>query len=350
MNRPECRPGSDGTARLDRVGEPQAILVPLNRSAIFLVVTVHEGGEDGVRDLLADVTGLTRSVGFRVPADRLTCVTSIGSAAWDRLFGGPRPAALHPFEELRGDRHCAPATPGDLLFHLTAATTAACFELAGKLVERLSGFAEIVDHTVGFGYFEQRDLLGFVDGTENPTGAAAYSAALVGAEDPDFAGGSYVIVQKYLHAMADWRALSVGEQERVIGRTKLDDFELADQAPDSHVAMNSLTDAAGVARQILRANMPFGDVATGEYGTYYIAYAADPDVTETMLRRMFLGTDGAAAGHDRILDFSTAVTGTLFFTPPVEFLDNPPPPADVVPAPSAPAREADGSLGIGSLR
>ncbi|RDI51813.1 Dyp-type peroxidase [Nocardia mexicana] len=336
------------------MGEPQPILDPLTRAAIFLVATIDEGGEPAVRDLLADLSGLTRSVGFRVPSADLSCCTGIGSAAWDRLFAGPKPAELHEFPGYFGERHQAPATPGDLLFHIRAEAPDACFELAMTIGDRLRGAATIVDETIGFRYFEVRDLLGFVDGTENPEGRQASSAALVGDEDPDFAGGSYVVVQKYTHDLDSWNALSVEEQERVIGRTKLGDYELSDEDKplNSHVAVNTLYDADGTQRQIVRANMPFGSVRAGEFGTYYIAYAATPSVTERMLERMFLGSDEAT--YDRILDFSTAVTGTLFFTPTTEFLDDPPgPPARVETAddhPPAATPAGNGSLEIGTLK
>ncbi|WP_067816330.1 Dyp-type peroxidase [Nocardia inohanensis] len=334
--------------------EPQPLLDPLSPAAMFLVATIDEGGEAVVRDLLADLPGLRRSVGFRLPGSGLACITSIGSQAWDRLFGGPKPAELHEFPGYQGEKHQAPATPGDLLFHLKAEGQDAVFELAMKIAERLSGAATIIDETVGFRYFEQRDLLGFVDGTENPEGQLAAAVGLIGDEDPEFTGGSYVIVQKYLHDLEAWRALSVTEQERVIGRTKLEDFELsdADKPADSHVAVNDQDDNG----TIVRANMPFGSVAGGEFGTYYVAYAATPAVPELMLERMFLGTGEAA--YDRILDFSTAVTGTLFFTPPNAFFDNLPD----APAPAAAAvRESsesngvgmssnNGSLGIGTLK
>jgi putative iron-dependent peroxidase len=327
---------------------PQSVLVPLTGAAIFLVVRVEPGGEDAARGLLERVTGLTRAVGFRVPAGNLSCVTSIGSELWDRLFAGPRPAGLHPFIELTGAKHKAVSTPGDLLFHIRADQLDMCFELASQIMNELDGAATVIDEVHGFKYFEMRDLLGFVDGTENPSGDEADEAVVIGAEDPSFAGGSYVIVQKYLHDMPSWHALSTEEQERVIGRTKLGDMELADDVKpaNSHVALNTVVDDNGDEREILRDNMPFGRVGRAEYGTYFIGYAASPDIIELMLRNMFIGRP--VGNTDRVLDFSTAVTGTLFFVPTADFLENPPEPAPAVA--EQPEEAVTFSLRVGSLK
>ncbi|MFD9123404.1 Dyp-type peroxidase [Kitasatospora sp. NPDC059571] len=330
------------------MAEPQPVIAPRARAAMFLVATVGPGGESAARDLLQDLAGLRRSVGFRDPGAGLSCITGIGSTAWDRLFDGPRPRDLHPFVPLSGPRHRAPATPGDLLFHLRADRTDLCFELARLIGERLVGAGTVVDEVHGFTYFDERDLLGFVDGSENPEGRTAHDAVFVGDEDPDFAGGSYVIVQKYVHDLAAWNALPEHEQERVVGRTKLANVELPDDVKpaNSHVALNTVTDENGDERKIVRENMPFGNVANGEFGTYFIGYARTPAVTEQMLRNMFLGNPPGL--HDRILDFSTAVTGCLFHVPSADFLD------DLPALPSAAAASAasvaEGSLGIGSLK
>jgi putative iron-dependent peroxidase len=212
----------------------------------------------------------------------------------------------------------------------------------------MAGGVTVVDEVHGFRYFDNRDLLGFVDGTENPDGPLAVSATAIGDEDPDFAGSCYVHVQKYVHDMSAWNAISVTEQERVIGRTKLEDIELDDdiKPDDSHVALNVVTDDEGTELKIVRHNMPFGELGKSEYGTYFIGYSRTPQVTEQMLRNMFLGDP--PGNTDRILDFSTAVTGGLFFSPTVDFLDDPPP------LPTAPVAETsvaqDGSLSIGSLK
>ncbi|MFG2640463.1 Dyp-type peroxidase [Streptomyces sp. NPDC048370] len=324
----------------------QPVVVPPSKAAVFLVVTVDPGGETAVRDTLADLAGLTRSVAFRAPDDRLTCVVGIASGAWDRLVGGPRPRELHPFTPLTGPRHRAPATPGDLLFHVRARRMDLCFELARLLVEALGPAVTVVDEVHGFKYFDERDLLGFVDGSENPEGGAATEAVFVTAEDddPPFRGGSYVIVQKYVHDMTAWQSLTVEQQERVIGRTKSANVELADDVKptDSHVALNTIVAEDGTEQKILRENMPFGQIGRGEFGTYFIGYARTPSVTEQMLRNMFLGDPPGVT--DRILDFSTAVTGGLFFVPTADLLDDLPAP------PAAAAAQRGDSLRIGSLK
>jgi porphyrinogen peroxidase len=324
-----------------QAGEPQAILTPITEAAIFLTVTVDPGAEAAVRDVLSDVSGLKRSVGFRIPEAELTCVVGVGSAVWEPMFGLPRPRGLHAFRELNGSRHSAPATAGDLLFHIRAHRLDMCFELAQLLMDRLKPYARVVDEVHGFRSFDERDLLGFVDGTENPDGMAARAAVLIGDDDPEFAGGSYAVAQKYLHDLEAWNALTVEAQERAIGRTKLNDVELPDELKpaNSHVALNTIVDENGDEHQIMRFNMPFGRVGAGEFGTYFIGYVRSPEVIEEMLQNMFIGKPPGT--YDRILDFSTAVTGNLFFVPTVDFLDDPPGPA---------ATLSDGSLAIGSLK
>nr|WP_294847536.1 Dyp-type peroxidase [uncultured Sphingomonas sp.] len=302
---------------------PQAAAAGLTQGAIFLVVTIEPGAdnETTARQLLADMSSLVRGVGFRNPGDQLSCVTGIGSDAWNRLIGSPRPKHLHPFKEIVGV-HTAPSTPGDLLFHIRAETFDQCFELANIIMTRLGDAAKVEDEVHGFKYFDDRDLLGFVDGTENPTGALANAAVLIGDEDPDFIGGSYVIVQKYLHNLTAWNKVAVEEQENIIGRHKLSDTEQLekDKKPYAHNVLTNIDDADGNQLQIVRANMPFGEIGKAEYGTYFIGYACSPERTETMLNNMFIGNPPGT--YDHLLDFSTAVTGTLFFVPSSTWLDD----------------------------
>jgi len=334
----------------------QPVSSPLTHSAIFLVVTINPGEENRAKVLsfCPDLSGLVRAVGFRDLEGAVTCILGVGSEAWDRLFGSPRPAELHPFREFRsGPRH-AVSTPGDLIFHIRAKRMDLCFELATQILARVTGAVTTVDEIQAFRYFDQRDLLGFVDGTENPTGNAAAEAVFIRDEDPVFAGGSYVTVQKYLHNLDAWRSVSTEIQEKIIGRTKVADIELDDSVKPT-CAHNALTviEENGREIKILRDNMPFGSPGHGEFGTYFIGYSCSPRTIEQMLENMFIGRP--PGNYDRILDFSTAVTGNLFFVPTATFLDDVSPnqaattPASVRTS-TSPAPSKDGSLGIGSLK
>jgi putative iron-dependent peroxidase len=336
---------------------PQPVSAPLTRAAIFLVVTINSDPDNraAARSFCADLSALIRAVDFRDLEAGLSCVMGIGSGAWDRLFGNPRPAELHPFREIQaGSRH-AVSTPGDLLFHIRAKRMDLCFEMATQIMARLGDAVSVVDEVHGFRYFDDRDLLGFVDGTENPRGEAVIKAALIGEEDSAFAGGSYVIVQKYLHDLDGWNGLSTEAQERIIGRTKLSDIELDDsiKPTSAHNALTTITEN-GREFQIVRDNMPFGRAGNGEFGTYFIGYCRTPRVTEQMIENMFVGRP--PGNYDRLLDFSRAVTGILFFVPSATFLDavNDGEPKAAKPDAStvepSKASTGDRSLRVGSLK
>jgi putative iron-dependent peroxidase len=313
----------DAPKELNEIVLPQTVVGPLTRAAIFLVVSIgpEQASYATLRSFCAGLAGLVRAVEFRDVEAGLTCVVAFGSDAWDNLFGTPRPAELHPFQEIRsGGRH-AVSTPGDILFHIRAKRTDLCFELATQIMDSIGDAVAVDDEVHGFRYFDDRDVIGFVDGTENPRGSAAEQAAIVGDEDIKFAGGSYVIVQKYLHDMKGWNALPVETQEGIIGRKKLSDIELNDVEKQAF-AHNALTviEENGKEVKILRDNMPFGRPGHGEFGTYFIGYSRTPRTTETMLQNMFVGRP--PGNYDRLLDFSKAVTGSLFFAPSSTFLDN----------------------------
>ena len=352
---PMTTPGAAGSSSTI----PQPVSAPLTRAAIFLVVTINPGTDNcaTVRSLCPDLATLLRAVAFREPEGNLSCIMAFGSAAWDRLFGEPRPAELHPFREIRAGARHAVATSGDILFHIRAERMDLCFELAAQIMTRLGDAVASLDEVHGFRYFDSRDLLGFVDGTENPTGQEAVDATVIGEEDFAFAGGSYVIVQKYLHDLAGWNSLPTEAQECIIGRTKLSDIEIDEsiRPTSAHNSLNTIVED-GKEIKIVRDNMPFGVAGRGEFGTYFIGYSRSPRTMEQMLENMFIGRP--PGNYDRILDFSRAVTGNLFFVPSATFLDEVTPDAPSAEPAASPAVDPsqpippmpDGSLGIGSLK
>jgi porphyrinogen peroxidase len=302
---------------------PQPVATSLTRAAIFLVVTINQGAGNrvAIRSFCADLAALVRSVGFREQEGTLSCVVGFGSDAWDQLFGKPRPAELHKFREIRaGERH-AVSTPGDMLFHIRAQRMDLCFELETQIMTQLGAAVSPVDEVQGFRYFDSRDLIGFVDGTENPKGQDAIDATLITDEDHRFAAGSYVIIQKYLHDLAGWNSLPTEKQEQIVGRTKLNDVELNDKVKPTY-AHNVLTKIVEDGREvkILRDNMAFGHAGQNEFGTYFIGYSRSPRTIEKMLENMFVGKP--PGNYDQLLDFSRAVTGNLFFVPSATFLEN----------------------------
>ena len=177
--KPEPMRGSEGGRDPRAVAQPVA--APLTRAAIFLVARVNPGLDNRatVRSLCGDLSALLRAVDFRDLEGGLSCVVGFGSDAWDRLFGSPRPAELHEFREIRAGTRQAVSTPGDLLFHIRAKRMDLCFELAMQIMARLGNAVSPLDEVHGFRYFDDRDLLGFVDGTENPRGEAAILAKTV---------------------------------------------------------------------------------------------------------------------------------------------------------------------------
>lgn len=326
------------------MGTPQsAIQAGPGRCARFLVLEVV-GGEAAAaqaRAGLASVPNLVRAVGQRDDAAGLSCVAAIGADAWSRLIPGRgRPAQLHAFRALADGGRSAPSTPGDVLLHIRAEREDFCHELARLLLAALGPSVAVVDETHGFAYFDSRDLVGFVDGTENPRGDERVAFTIVGDEDPDHAGGSYVTVQRYVTDFAAWQALSTEAQEAAIGRTKADDVELDDAScpPSAHKERAKIV-RDGAEQKILRQNRAYG--SGRESGTYFIAYARDLSVTEGMLERMVIAdADGV---YDRLLDFSRPVTGTNFFAPAADVLEG-------LADDASPAPAAEPSLPIGSLR
>lgn len=303
---------------------PQNITDSPNSNTLFSVWKFRKGADyKPVFETVCGLIGnLNRSMAIRVVNAGASCVMGIGHDAWLKLgLPTPLPKELTTFKPIAGRKHVAVSTPGDLHFHLRASSTAVCFDMAKALSNALSPVAECLEEIHGFRYWDGRSVIGFVDGTENPVGDERSQFGLVGDEDPAYRGGSYLFVQKYLHNLTAWEALPVEAQEKIIGRYKQSDVEMPDDVKPSnaHSALANLTDDDGNDLKIVRDNMPFGHPQKGEFGTYFIAYANTFSTTRKMLERMFLGVP--EGNYDRLLDFSTAHTGTLFFVPTMEMLD-----------------------------
>ena len=342
--------------------EPQNVLDYRGDNTIFLVWNFKQDQAIGAvfQRICALVINLSNSGDTRFPDSGAVCVMGVGYDAWLRLdLPVPLPKELKNFVPITGDKHMAVATRGDLHFHLKGSSSSICYDMAAALAQILDPVAVNVEEVHGFRYWDGRSILGFVDGTENPKGEKRAFFGLIGDDDPAYKGGSYLFVQKYIHDLKAFKALPVGEQEKVFGRYKENDVEMPDeQKPsNSHIALTNVGDDL----KIIRDNLPFGNMSTNEMGTYFIAYASTFSTVKKMLDNMFIGSP--EGNYDRLLDFSTPKTGSLFFVPSASFLKNiasGAPALEVVPSASD-AREAsqelgprsssgDGSLSIGSLK
>lgn len=303
---------------------PQDITKTPGTHAIFMVFGVANTATatNTVKDFCGGFSAIAKSLRNRFANSDTSCVMGFGADIWGRLFEGKaRPKELAVFKEIKGDKHAAVSTPGDLFFHIRSSRLDICHEAAAIISEALNDAVYPIDEVQGFRYFDGRAIIGFVDGTENPEGDDRAAFGLIGDEDPEFAGGSYAFVQKYLHNMQAWNALTVEEQEKAIGRKKFNDVELSDEETpeNAHNAVTNISDNDGNELKIIRANMPFANPSKGEYGTYFIGYAGTFATTKKMLENMFIGEP--VGNTDRLLDFSTAVTGTLFFIPAQDLLE-----------------------------
>lgn len=337
------------------VPEPQNVLDYHGDNTIFMVWNFKPDTaiKDSFQRICALIINLNNSVNNRYPDSGASCVMGIGYDAWLRLgLPKPLPKELENFTPVIGEKHTAVATKGDLHFHIRGTGKSLCYDMAFAIADVLSPVALSVEEVHGFRYWDGRSILGFVDGTENPQGKDRAYFGLVGDSDPAYRGGSYLFVQKYIHNLAAFKTLTVEEQEKVFGRYKWNDVEMPDdiKPANSHIALSNVGDDL----KIIRDNMPFGNMSTNEMGTYFIAYASTFSTVKKMLNNMFIGVP--PGNYDRLLDFSTAKTGTLFFVPSATFLDNiaaglPPLATESISGEDKIGKPLnDGSLNIGSLK
>ena len=253
---------------------------------------------------------------FDVPS--LSGVVAVGADAWQRVYPSAKPVALKPFPEMKQGDRSAPETPCDLFFQIRCDRQDINFVVGQRVHALLGELADLQEAIPVFRYLDSRDLTGFVDGTENPQGDDKTRVALIGPEDPGFAGGSYVHIQRYIHNLPRWNKLDVPEQEQVIGRTKSDNIEFTgdDKPLTSHIKRSGIKDEDGQAVEILRQSMPYGDL--DEQGLYFVSYCRFADNFTRMLASMIYSD---AKGHyDHLMKYTRAVTGAALFAPSREFL------------------------------
>jgi putative iron-dependent peroxidase len=301
------------------MSQPQTGILPEpGESALFLILRLEEvAAARSVARGASKIPALTRKLAKAEPRARLVSVAGFGPELWDTVSPGRRPKGLRPFRAVAARGRRAPATGGDLLLHIVSRRPDLCFELALQIRRELGAAVSVQDEVQGFRYHDSRDLTGFIDGTENPKGRERPPVALIGGEDTAFAGGSFVFTQRYVHDLTKWQALAVREQEKIVGRRKRDSQELSDRSRPSTAHISRVViEESGQELEILRHSFPYG--TTSEHGLFFIAYTRDLSIPETMLARM-LGSSGDGL-HDRLMEFSQAVSGAHFFAPSLRTL------------------------------
>lgn len=245
----------------------------------------------------------------------LHAAIGIGSEYWSEI-SQTKPIKLAGFSQI--DPRQAPNTPADLILHIRSDRRDVSYILAKKLYQLFSNISTLQEEVSCFKYLDSRDLTGFVDGTENPTGKHREEVALVGEEDPSFSGGSYLHLQKFIHNLDSWEKLPIDKQEAVFGRSKVDNIEFAstDKSPQAHTKRTSIKNHRGESLEILRQSMPFSTLE--ESGLMFASYCRTPDNFNAMLKSMLTGDEEGKTDH--LMNYTKAVTGQAFFIPSLNWL------------------------------
>ena len=297
----------------------QDVFKDAGESVIFVMLSLKREDIEKEREIIADMAdrmeAIQRSMNIRVAPETVKLSFGFSNRAWEYLFPtAKKPKELEDFQGVNGEHHTAPATPADLFLHVRAGQAATSYLVVDQIMSFLRPVVDVVDETHGFHYLEGRAIIDFIDGTENPVGEEAKEWAIIGAEDPEFINGSYAFAQKYIHDLDAWRALPTEVQEKYVGRRKYSDLELSDEEKDPRAHnVISQDNRDGEEHKIVRMNVVFANPGEGVRGTYFIGYARHWDVTRQMVTNMF-------TQDDRLLEYSTAEKGQLFFIPSKELL------------------------------
>ena len=298
----------------------QDVFKDAGESVIFLMLSLKREDRDRECEIIADmadrIEAIQRSMNIRVAPETVKLTFGFSNRAWEYLFpGAKKPKELEDFKGVNGKNHQAPTTPADLFLHVRADEASTTYLVVDQIMSFLRPVVDVVDETHGFHYLEGRAIIDFIDGTENSVGEEAKEWAIIGAEDPEFINGSYAFAQKYIHDLDAWRALPTEVQEKYVGRRKYSDLELSDEEKDPRAHnIISQDNRDGEEHKIVRMNVVFANPGEGVRGTYFIGYARHWDVTRQMVTNMF-------TQDDRLLEYSTAEKGQLFFIPSKEILE-----------------------------
>jgi len=299
--------------------QPQkGICAEASLHALYLLLNVNDDDDHAMRVKIAQIVDLIAHYDEEYYEAMVTGVVAIGSSYWHEVYPGLIPVELAPFPDVQCDDRSAPVAPCDLFIQIRADRADVCHALAMEIMRLLGNHVDLIEDIRGFRYLDGRDLTGFIYADDNPKGMQKLDIALVGELDPDFAGGSYLHVQRYRHNIAKWEQLSTYQQEYIMGRIKSDNSPLSDafKSPRSHYDCTQVTDTQNQAMRLLRQSMPYGDMHV--QGLFFVSCARSPKPFEHMLRSMLLNDENGE--YDRFLDFTSAETGAAFFAPSLTFI------------------------------
>ena len=297
---------------------PQTAIIPDHAQAgIFIEADIRDGRYDDIKTACRSSLEALAKLKTRFPEDILGMTIAFGSDAWKAFGHAEEGSEIKPFPVMGNG--LAPSTQHDIYIHIQAYRQNAAFALAQSVFAAFGDSISIATEEHGLRLYEDRGLDGFVDGTENPQGDEnVRDVAIIPEGRPD-AGGSYVLLQKYLHDLKKWDAVPVAEQEASVGRSKEanEEFSKDVRLPDSHLGRVNLKEN-GVGLKIVRRSLPFGNASGGEHGLMFIAYAARLHNIEAQLLSMFGDIDGQT---DLVLErMSLPVSGGYYYAPSVERL------------------------------
>ncbi len=297
---------------------PQSAILPeASQHALYIVINV-DNKIDNVVKQCALLPELINKIKQQHNTNRLFASLAFGVDYWNVIHPDSKPQHLKPFSQLGEGDLVAPATGGDLLLHIHSDRKDMIYVLASEFLKAIKTDVTVLEEVEGFHYLDDRDLTGFIDGTENPEGNERAEVALID-NDPGFIGGSYVLAQRYVHNLPKWEKVDDKEQEGIIGRTKPDSVELDDDVmPETSHVSRVVIEEDGEELEIVRHSLPYGK-ASGDAGLFFLAYSKDNTILEKMLANMFGTSDDGL--HDHLMDYTSAKSGAYFFAPSVEMLE-----------------------------
>lgn len=288
------------------------IIAEASSDALFITLNVNTSEIDTLKKALANSPALITDVQQQFPDAMLHAAIGISSLIWDKL-DTKRPQHLSTFPHISGKEHEIIPTDVDLVLHIRSSRHDVTYELANTLYSNFGNSVTLVDDVSGFKYMDNRDLTGFVDGTENPEGEHRKNVALVGEEDIDFKNGSYFNLMRFVHDLDKWEKETLKTQEDVYGRTKRDNQEYpsAEKSAHAHTKRTSLKDKNGQSMEILRQSIPFASLT--EKGLMFASYSKTPETFNLMLESMVKGDENG--NTDFLMKYTKATTAQAFFVP-----------------------------------